>query len=114
MTLLKADVSGLYGKILIAQVPVRVRRGPSIITDVIVTLPPGSKLIAPATVTGQFVETAAPGNQWYAVWVEESQLTLIGYVHDSTVREDAPSTLNDYAAGYKEAKAEAIKAVEGI
>lgn len=115
MALVKADVSGLYGKILIAQVPVRVRRSASTTAEIIVTLPAGSKLIAPATVTGQFVETAAPGNQWYAVWVEESLSTILGYVHDSTVREDVDAVTNAaHVGGYRAAKARAIEAVSKI
>lgn len=113
MSLVKADVSGLYGKILIAQVPVNVRREARINADIIVTLPSGSKLIAPATVTGQFVETAAPGNQWYAVWVEERDSTILGYVHDSTVREDLGQSAV-FQEGYAAARANAIAVVSKI
>lgn len=125
MALNKADVNALFGRQLVTRFDVRVRREHSTTSGIIVTMPAGSKLIGAAVVTGQFLDVdlvPAAGNQWYAVWVEEGTETKIGYVHDSTVREEAAPVTGITQAqleaaelkGYAAAKGKARVAVESI
>lgn len=117
MRLEKDKVGGLYGRSLTVNVGGgKVRRQSSTAAEVIVVLPAGTQVIASAVVTGQFVDLgAASGNQWYAVWVEENQSTLLGFMHDSTCHEN-PNAANDAARsqGYDAAIADALEAIRKL
>lgn len=81
----KAAVNALYGRTLTTLAGANVRRAPATNVGTIHSFPAGAKLVAVGVVTGQFVANERPGNQWFAVWIEEHDKTIVGFVHDSAV-----------------------------